>query len=612
LKDKEKSVKPISSLRRITSSAFVTCVAATTIAAASSGCSGDKVTQGELILAVQTDMSLPKDVDEVRIEVTSFGNVVFKNRYPVGAGGLRIPATLGILPGANARALVTIRVIAIQRGKPRMLREVVTTVPSARLATLRLPIQWLSDGSAKVQGDPTATDGGTSFRSLHPAAGEIGDEIIVSTCPPEQTNIAGECVDWNVDSDTLPDYSAEDVFGGGKEDGTGGACFDTLGCMQDAVTVHPDGSCTIVPPAAQPGLVNVALRLPLGGDGICDDANCYIPLDSAAGSGWVGTSDGSGTPGSVDKPPTTEADGSTGTTLDASPQLPPDGGRITRIHEQAGDTDGGLVASGPITSIKLPGVICRKLTAGLDAQVVVSTRCATKLPSNPTCGPWSSVTGTGGTPPSNGADGGVAPRDASTGDDAASRPDTSVVDGSVSKFVLSIQPPNQTVNPSAVVQYTAFLYDGVNNKQTPATWSVDNPAIGTIDSTTGVFTAGQVASGFTFVRATTTTTNPPLNAETMVTVGFAGSDAGADATLPPDAGGPPDSGISCGAPFCNTNPGDGGPGSCDCSATCTTGGVSMLCDGTTCVCSGGTGNSAAQGSTCLSPASQFNALCLGQ
>ncbi|MDB4992983.1 MAG: putative rane protein [Myxococcaceae bacterium] len=608
MKDEEKTVSSmnLSRIRRITSSAFVTCVAATTIAAAASGCSGDKVTQGELILAVQTDMSLPKDVDEVRIEVTSFGNVVFKNRYPVGAGGLRIPATLGILPGANARALVTIRVIAMQRGKPRMLREVVTTVPASRLATLRLPIQWLSDGSAKVQGSNTSTDGGTSFRSLHPAAGEVGDEIIESTCPPEQTNIAGECVDWNVDSETLPDYSAEDVFGGGKEDGTGGACFDTLGCMQSAVTVQPDGSCTIIPPSAEPGRLNVALRLPLGGDGICDDAHCYIPLDSAAGSGWVGTSGGSFGSG-------TGGDGGSGTTepgpapADAGTgdRPPPDAGKIHRIHEQAGE-DAGLAASGPITSIKLPAVICRKITGGLQAQVVVSTGCATKLPSNPTCGPWSSVAGSGGTPTPDPLVDSGAIQDATPADDASTRVDASPGDASKPPMVLSIDPPNPKVTPMQQVQFTAYFFDGTSNIATSALWSVDDTTVGTIDPVTGLFTTADRTTGFTFVRAKTT--SPALNAETMVAISGQGADAGTTF----DAGGPPDASTGCTVPSCSsTGGGDAGPGTCDCTATCDGGLVHMTCDGSNCTCMGGSGSSAPQGSACFQPASEFNVLCAG-
>jgi hypothetical protein len=308
--------------------------------ALASGCSADKKTSGELIVAIQTDMSLPKDIDQVRIDVRSFGNVVFKNTYPVGAGGLRIPATLGILPGADARSLITIRVIAFQRGKPRMLREVVTTVPESRLATLRLPVQWISDGSAK-QPDPT------------------NEEDIRSSCADGNTDIAGECVPWDIDSSTLPDHKPEEIFGGGKEDGTGGSCFNTSGCLAGATPLQVDtATCTAIVPeglGTDPAKLNVGLVLAPGGDGICNETGCLIPLDANTNVGWV-------------------------------------------------------AAGAGLARVQLPRKICDKLAAGIVKSVVASSSCASKLPSMPTCGPWSSV----GIGPSTGGGGGDDTVDAGT------------------------------------------------------------------------------------------------------------------------------------------------------------------------------------------------------
>ncbi len=100
-------------------------------------CKGEESTApppGELMLAIQTDMSLPKDVDTVRIEVSSYGSLQFGNDYQVGPAGLKIPATIGILEGEEGSTPVSIRVIARQGSTPRTLREVVTTVPSDRIA----------------------------------------------------------------------------------------------------------------------------------------------------------------------------------------------------------------------------------------------------------------------------------------------------------------------------------------------------------------------------------------------------------------------------------------------------------------------------------------------
>src|SRR5262245_32611018 len=60
-------------------------------------CSREEKKAG-LIVAVQTDMSVPKDVDSMEIEVTAYGREMFKRRYDVGKDGVHIPATITVLP----------------------------------------------------------------------------------------------------------------------------------------------------------------------------------------------------------------------------------------------------------------------------------------------------------------------------------------------------------------------------------------------------------------------------------------------------------------------------------------------------------------------------------
>ena len=73
---------------------------------------------GQIMLAVQTDMSLPKDVDRVRIEVTraDSGSVIFKRDFErLGTDkAIRLPATLGITAPEEASTAIVIRVIATQ------------------------------------------------------------------------------------------------------------------------------------------------------------------------------------------------------------------------------------------------------------------------------------------------------------------------------------------------------------------------------------------------------------------------------------------------------------------------------------------------------------------
>ncbi len=307
--------------------------------------------RGQLMLAIQTDMSLPKDVDRVVIEVSSFGVVRLSNEYAVGGpADLKIPATLGIVGGDDASAPVTIRVIAKQGAKARTLRQVVTTIPETRVATLRVPIQWLCDATAQ-----TAADGAVS-----------------STCGAGTSCVAGSCVSDEVDSTLLPDYDPAAIFGGGTGNGDG-MCFDTLACMQTSEDTELQSSdCSVaMPQLAREDSVNVAIALPAGGDGICGDSACFIPLDADRETGFV-----------------------------------VEGGRV---HLARG--------------------VCSVLGRLTSAKIRVSAGCASKTTSTPTCGPWSATSGGGGgtgtLPPFPGTDGGSgAENDAGTADGGSCQPYT--------------------------------------------------------------------------------------------------------------------------------------------------------------------------------------------
>ncbi len=217
------------------------------------------------MVALQTDMSIPKDVDSIQIQVSVYGNTLFENRYDVGPSALLIPATLALVAGEESPP-VRIQVSARQKGKLRTLREAITTIPRDRIATLRMPIQWLCDGHARD------TDSGNPE----------------STCPEGQTCVAGRCESANVDSASLKTYDSRDIFGGGSGKGDG-TCFDTVSCFSDGVGVdvrlHADGRCGFEKPLGAEN-INVALVLKKGSDGICGPEACLIPLDAAADSGW--------------------------------------------------------------------------------------------------------------------------------------------------------------------------------------------------------------------------------------------------------------------------------------------------------------------------------------
>jgi len=297
-----------------------------------SGCSKDEPKPpGELMLAVQTDMHIPKDLSGVRIEVSQDGQQLHGATYMVGPSGVKIPATLAIVAGQK-RSPVMVRVFGIENaGLPnervRVLRQATTMVPTDRTALMRMPIHWLCDGSGAKLVDGTYGPSGM--------------------CPEGQTCIAGRCEDATVDPATLPDYRPQAVFGGGDGSGSG-TCFDTVACFDGALGLGVNmGDCSleaVTMPAGGRGL-NFAL-VPADGSGICAgggrDAGgagaCYVPLDGESDEGWK--------------------------------KLP----------------------SG---KIQFAGGVCDRLRSGKASALVASARCETKTVSTPTCGGWSSVTAAG-------------------------------------------------------------------------------------------------------------------------------------------------------------------------------------------------------------------------
>src|SRR5260370_41820934 len=80
-------------------------------------------TKGELVVSVQTDMDLPKDIDKIYIEVAQHGMVYLGNEYAVGPGSQQAPATICVLAGANPADPAHIRLLCRNSGKLRVLRE---------------------------------------------------------------------------------------------------------------------------------------------------------------------------------------------------------------------------------------------------------------------------------------------------------------------------------------------------------------------------------------------------------------------------------------------------------------------------------------------------------
>ena len=76
---------------------------------------------GELVVVIQTDMDVPKDINSVRIEVNSGGIPWLAQNYERidENEGFRLPATLGITTEGDSSRPVTIRIIAFRGSASR-------------------------------------------------------------------------------------------------------------------------------------------------------------------------------------------------------------------------------------------------------------------------------------------------------------------------------------------------------------------------------------------------------------------------------------------------------------------------------------------------------------
>ena len=260
-------------------------VGAAAMPAAVAACSSDAEPVGAIMLAVSTNMRAPKDVDALGLRITSNGVPIFDDTRQVAPNGeVKFPATLAVLASKDPRATVKIRVVAFRGSEARILRDVVTTVPQARVALLRLPIQWLDDGSGV--GDVRIP---------------LGD--LRSTCTiPDETSIGGRCRAGVIDSESLPTYDERDVFGGGSAALGDGACFDARACFEGAALLTVDrASCSVqLPDGAPRDRVNLAIVLPPGSDGECTALGCLVPLDAHSPDGWSDPGADGGAEGSAE------------------------------------------------------------------------------------------------------------------------------------------------------------------------------------------------------------------------------------------------------------------------------------------------------------------------
>jgi hypothetical protein len=278
-------------------------LAALVPALVASACSTPR--KGALILAISTDMQVPKDINVVSVYVTTSGVPKFNYLGRVRPDGtVAMPSTLAVVEPESQNAQVRIRVIAFQTqsgggANARVLRDVLTTVPHQVVAMLRVPLSFLDDGSG--QGPLSAnyvpggqSDGGKTHLLDVPDGPTLFDpESITSSCDwvsGQQTSVNGVCTSAAVDSATLPPYSDAEVFGDGglAANGLPAGCFDVASCFANAMPAPnlASGACNFpLPSGADPSTLNVALVS--DGTGACLASGCYVPLPNDPSEGWA-------------------------------------------------------------------------------------------------------------------------------------------------------------------------------------------------------------------------------------------------------------------------------------------------------------------------------------
>jgi hypothetical protein len=203
-------------------------VVATFVAAAVSTTGGCTATQPtELVPGIVSQIQVPRNLREIRVDLQADGEQAtcyWANVNPT-TGGVTLPKTLGVIPGASTSNPVT-----------------VTITGYAVDDTIANPPQVLEDCDAS----PFDIDG-TNTGKYDPAVMILrrSRQTYVDTrtlflpmplryscwagpgCTNTQTCVAGVCVDANIDASTLADFQPSMV------DGTDDTCFSPTTCFAD-------------------------------------------------------------------------------------------------------------------------------------------------------------------------------------------------------------------------------------------------------------------------------------------------------------------------------------------------------------------------------------------
>src|SRR5689334_9979242 len=109
---------------------------------------------GGLMIEIDSDLSMPQDLDRVHLEVTQLGRSLLSQDQALGAGHLMVPAQFQVTAEDHTTP-VLVRGLAFKGGVARIERSAVTQIPAPQMGLLRLSFNYLCDGTATAQGTST-------------------------------------------------------------------------------------------------------------------------------------------------------------------------------------------------------------------------------------------------------------------------------------------------------------------------------------------------------------------------------------------------------------------------------------------------------------------------
>ncbi len=225
----------------------------------------DSEAKGQVVLALQGDMSFPEDVDAVAVYAWLDGDLAFERTYRVAPSGpAKLPALVHLGEGYASGTPLVVRVYGLSEGHPIVVAKAETSVPEDREALLALSLHWLCREDLG-EGELSELDG---------------------RCGGAKTCSAGACVSSKMPAEDLPDYESKLVYGAEGPDDPRAQCFPTAACFDLGEPLSADEDCVVtlfVPEGREP---NFGLRMAEGEGGIEGDSGRYIALDEGS-SGWA-------------------------------------------------------------------------------------------------------------------------------------------------------------------------------------------------------------------------------------------------------------------------------------------------------------------------------------